>query len=491
MAEDAPYDFYAEKCTVTVDTEHLGVNGLSRNAYTAFRDINVGESGTTVSVTLSSPFARLNIGTNDLRTVTSGLIDLRDVTVKVPVYTTYDLAGGTVKNREDVIFQPAAVPDSKTSPFPVNGYDYLVTAFALAPSAQETCEIELFLNPTGTSPTPLSTFRKVPLQRHYLTNLFGSLLLEPNQFNIIVSSNFDSSVSTWDGNDEIHLNEDEVLLMSRTINQGLKVSGRGVLTIENCTIDGSGTTQPALTIAADADVRLNIVGNVRLTGGRNCDGIRVEDGAKVEIVGEMLTATGNNGNNDTRTGGSGIGNAGGNSGDITIHNLTNLTVSGGGVGGYGVGGKNATVNISSTTIESATGGLADFDETDIDHPTIGGAAIGSSGGRVVMTDCIVKKAVGGNGCSAIGGDNGSIDVTINGGSYVCRGGAFAAGIGSGFRGVALSGSVNADVSNVVAGSTPAGSYSTPQAIGYGALSSDETESLDVTFTVNGHKIEKP
>ncbi len=248
------------------------------------------------------------------------------------------------------------------------------------------------------------------------------------------------------------------------------------LTLEDVTIDVSGTSNACALSFTGSGNTLILSGENALSSGRNEPGVRVESGTALEIKGAgSVNATGGEwaagiggGNGDdggtitikggtvTATGRFGAGIGGGDrggGGTITIESGT-VTATGGensaGIGGgpYEDGG---TINISGGTVTATGGdsaaGIGGGDEGDGGTITIEsgdvtatggylGAGIGGGhlayGGTITIESGTVT-ATGGEDGAGIGGgaqrDGGT--TTISGGTVTAKGGNYGAGIGGG------------------------------------------------------------
>ena len=259
------------------------------------------------------------------------------------------------------------------------------------------------------------------------------------------------------------------------------------ITLDNVTITAPDST-PAITIESGTDVTIVIKNTVTLTGGRNADGIRVYEDAKVAIMGTgTLTVIGNNGKEYlnsyypgnveesertlyTGTGGSGIGNSQGTTGTIIIKELNGLYAYGYGLHAFGIGGNGGTVNIIKSTVNMAKGGFPETqfliskygnDEAEA-GAGIGGSTITISGSTIenaiggskaagigamywqstdiTIVDSTIENAQGGNAAAGIGGSHPIrstteatiVNIVIEDSKVTATGGYYAAGIGSGY-----------------------------------------------------------
>lgn len=302
------------------------------------------------------------------------------------------------------------------------------------------------------------------------------------------------TVNTFSGA-SFNISDNKQLILLNGKYNGIDIDGEGTLVLENVVSVATAEDDSGLSLSDEADITVNIVGEVVLTGAINGDGIEIPETAAFVLTGDSLFAKGNNGfeystvegygNTDDEAyfnkTGSGIGNAHNNVGSITVKDMKSLTAEGYGNKAFGIGGCcNLPITIENTTVEYAKGGFA--------QPTFltdqkgkgeeeGGAAIGVGflidgeygAGKVTLNNTIIKKAdggsksagigaiywtaveikinncileniTGGNASAGIGGSRASsdaegkqyINILINDSVISARGGEYGAGIGSGY-----------------------------------------------------------
>ena len=207
---------------------------------------------------------------------------------------------------------------------------------------------------------------------------------DPNAYKTAVSV-------TGSGNTNIELNGNNTLT-SGGWHAGLE---------HNKETDSEGNETSGTLTITDTDKNGSLAATGGNYGGAGIGGGNIEDAGKLEITGGTITATGG--------------------------------LDGAGIGGGGSGG-DADITISGGTI-TAIGGTDPWQRPY----AIGGAGIGSGGANgnstvTITGDAVIKEAIGGNGCSGIGGGYaGECDVTISGDAVIkhAEGGVQSAGIGGG------------------------------------------------------------
>lgn len=194
--EGSPYTFTSSGKSVSVAYDNVG-NNENRDAF--FQSVK----GLTVNgpvqqtVQLRRPFAQVNIGTSDLAAAQKAGIEVATTTMTVSgVYDTLDLFSGIASGSAEITYT-AAVPENEV--FPVGGYEYLVMNYILSGSevsgtdvqaaGRELIDISYKVTCADNHEIDYS-FTNVPVQRNYRTNIYGALLTNPADFDIVVVPGF-------------------------------------------------------------------------------------------------------------------------------------------------------------------------------------------------------------------------------------------------------------------------------------------------------------
>jgi hypothetical protein len=199
----SPYTFDYTNKQVTVDYSSVTGNMESYDAFYGSAEVAVNGS-LDQTVTLTRPFAQLNIGTNDLAAAESTGFKASSVTVTVSgLNNAFDLDNGyavaSAVEESPVEFSAANLPSGET--FPVSGYDYLSMNYILVGKDKSTTDVTLTVS-DGTTTAPTATFATVPVQQNYRTNIYGSLLTNPANFTVVIDPAFntpDYNMGAWDG----------------------------------------------------------------------------------------------------------------------------------------------------------------------------------------------------------------------------------------------------------------------------------------------------
>ena len=184
------------------------------------------------TVKLYRPYAQLNIGTDDLAAAAASGYTVTKTQVTTQAYSAIDLASGSVVgNATDVTFSYADIPDTSEA-FPAgSAYNYLSMNYVLVPDYKTIADVTLdYTNGT----TPMSrTFTNVPVQRNYRTNIYGSLLTNTTDFNVVIEPTFSGEFAH-----EV-VSTDEQLAAAATIpNQRIQLADGVKVTLPTTIADG-------------------------------------------------------------------------------------------------------------------------------------------------------------------------------------------------------------------------------------------------------------
>lgn len=215
------------------------------------------------TVKLYRPYAQLNIGTDDLAAAAASGYTVTKTQVATQAYSTINLApGSVVGNATDVTFSYADIPDASEA-FPAgSAYNYLSMNYVLVPDYKTIADVTLDYT-NGTTPMK-RTFTSVPLQRNYRTNIYGSLLTNSVDFNVVIEPAFIGTLgiatdeelanAASHHNRHVQLADNVQLAIPENIAEGVVITGgtNSVLTTPNGRLFPSqGVTFKDVTIARD------------------------------------------------------------------------------------------------------------------------------------------------------------------------------------------------------------------------------------------------
>lgn len=167
--------------------DYSKVNNNSDNCDAFFKKETITVSGNqSVDVKLTRPFAQVNIGTDDFDAAKASGLEVTQTEVVAKAFATLNLATGKVSDEADRTFTMKAIPTASDGEFPVaGGYKYLSMDYLLVGADKAT--VDVAFNYGG----PQSrTFTNVPVQRNYRTNIYGSLLTNTTDFNVVIEPAF-------------------------------------------------------------------------------------------------------------------------------------------------------------------------------------------------------------------------------------------------------------------------------------------------------------
>lgn len=188
---DAPgdnvYTFNSENQTVTVNYVNAENNTDNLDAFFGQKKALKVSGNMSISQELRRPFAQINIGTDDFDAAAAAGYTVSESTIGVATYETLNLLSGEVSNPVTATFVKKPIP-TEDSKFSVNSkdYKYLSMSYVLVPKDKETVDIAFDYTLTN------RTFTNVPVQRNYRTNIFGSLLTNTADFNVVIAPGFNN-----------------------------------------------------------------------------------------------------------------------------------------------------------------------------------------------------------------------------------------------------------------------------------------------------------
>jgi hypothetical protein len=247
----SPYTFNGK--TVSINYDSKG-NDDARDAFYASKTIKA--SSTEEAITLTRPFAQLNIGTNDYVGKADQYFSIEYVEIKTKAYNAIDLATGTAAGSEnnyvDVTFK-AELPTDET--FPISGYTYLAMDYLfVGESVSET--VEMIVKSTN-GKTVTNNYQSVPMKKNYRTNIAGALLTSQSEWTVSIDKNFNADIDpfTWDGESVEMPTENEN--GSYSINNAAQLAGFANL-VNTGSIDGKAKTATKDYTKADFTLNFDI-----------------------------------------------------------------------------------------------------------------------------------------------------------------------------------------------------------------------------------------
>ena len=256
---DSPYTF--DPATQKVSVDYSKVNNNSDNCDAFFKKETITVSGNqSVDVKLTRPFAQVNIGTDDFDAAKASGLEVTQTEVAAKAFATLNLATGEVADEDERTFTMKAIPTASDGEFPVaGGYKYLSMDYLLVGADKAT--IDVAFNYGGPQNR---TFTNVPVQRNYRTNIYGSLLTNTTDFNVVIEPAFIGTLgiatdeeladAASHHNRHVQLADNVQLALPTNIAEGVVITGgtNSVLKVKNgYQIPNDNVTFKDVTLARD------------------------------------------------------------------------------------------------------------------------------------------------------------------------------------------------------------------------------------------------
>lgn len=241
---DAPgdnvYTFNSEYQTVTVNYANAENNTDNLDAFFGQKKALMVSGNMSISQELRRPFAQINIGTDDFDAAAAAGYTVSESTIGVATYKTLNLLSEKVSDPVTATFVKKPIP-TEDSKFSVNSkdYKYLSMSYVLVPKDKETVDIAFDYTLTN------RTFTNVPVQRNYRTNIYGSLLTNTADFNVVIVPGFNDP--DYNHNVITASTQTELATAAQTPNAVIKLKENTIYTLpanvaEGVTFSGDETT---------------------------------------------------------------------------------------------------------------------------------------------------------------------------------------------------------------------------------------------------------
>ena len=256
---DSPYTF--DPATQKVSVDYSKVNNNSDNCDAFFKKETITVSGNqSVDVKLTRPFAQVNIGTDDFDAAKASGLEVTQTEVVAKAFATLNLATGEVADEDERTFTMKAIPTASDGEFPVaGGYKYLSMDYLLVGADKATVDVAFnYRGPQN------RTFTNVPVQRNYRTNIYGSLLTNTTDFNVVIEPAFIGTLgiatdeeladAASHHNRHVQLADNVQLALPTNIAEGVVITGgtNSVLKVKNgYQIPNDNVTFKDVTLARD------------------------------------------------------------------------------------------------------------------------------------------------------------------------------------------------------------------------------------------------
>lgn len=189
-AETSPYSFDKTTQSITVNYDNAENNDEGRDAFFAAEEITVN-GPVNEPVTMTRPFAQLNIGTTDDSENAVIAFNPTQSSVKVTnIPNVLNLLTGAVSGATEtgIEYTLANIPSGED--FPVTDVKYLSMSYLLM--SEEKALVDVTFNIKGGTHSIERSYSAVPVQRNYRTNIYGKILTDPAAFNITINATYET-----------------------------------------------------------------------------------------------------------------------------------------------------------------------------------------------------------------------------------------------------------------------------------------------------------
>jgi hypothetical protein len=194
-----PYTFNAETQQIVANYSEVNANDENLDAFYGNATVTV-KGATTGNITLSRPFAQINVCTTDKAAASAAGFNAAYTYVEVKgVCNTLNLMTGEATGNTDIIFNKAEIATEKCA---TTGHDQLSMNYVLVGKDGSTADIKHVTYHSESNVTITGEYTAVPVKANYRTNIYGALLTNPVDYNVTISAAFDGSndvLAVWDG----------------------------------------------------------------------------------------------------------------------------------------------------------------------------------------------------------------------------------------------------------------------------------------------------
>ena len=261
-AADLHYDTGAFPVVSFKEGDDYMSNDDTRDAFFASETITVDGPGD-YSISLSRPFGQLNIITTDYSEVGTNFSQMLPEKVKIAfgkIYSGIDLLTGKLSDDKVLTSGPVAVA-GVTDPAQTDGAKQLSFDYIFAPDDGQLILDDFtmsFLNDAaGQSVVPDYTFKNIPVQRNYRTNVSGALLTDRAGVDVKVEPGFDGDEEVIDGKLVIS----SVDRLMNALENGGRVMLAQDMEIDRSSEQSTGPGDDPNRIVVDEDVEIDLNGH--------------------------------------------------------------------------------------------------------------------------------------------------------------------------------------------------------------------------------------
>ena len=198
-AEGAPYTIDWTAQTMTLNTQGLTANNEKYDAFFKYVEpFEITEQQYSVDVKMKRPFAQLNVATVDYNNdayPAGKMIDADMTGVEVEAYKSMNLKTGNVEGAKEIIKYNVASSSTlkQNDPIKVDNVDYTwLSMNYILVNARENVGVKFYFTDKDATSTKTYTreYTQVPVERNFRTNIVGTILTSPTEFNVEIKPEF-------------------------------------------------------------------------------------------------------------------------------------------------------------------------------------------------------------------------------------------------------------------------------------------------------------
>lgn len=232
------YKKYVDPGSIDVDYRKMGYNDKRYDAFYAKYDFS--SSATPDPVTLTRPFAQVNLGTDDLGTKLAEGLDIKaTIETSMEIPACLNMLTGETSSSDRYYGNPVQSP-LQDEEFPGgNQYKWLTSCYMLAPTEGTSLTITYKIY-NGDRQIKWDQINNVPIKANYRTNLSGSLLLSDTKINVTIDPYFNPAGEAIEGETPVADASGNITVSSPAQLQGFADLVNGGETYEGKTVTLSG-----------------------------------------------------------------------------------------------------------------------------------------------------------------------------------------------------------------------------------------------------------
>ena len=174
----------------------------SRDAYTAVKEIEKFNNASEVKLTLTRPFAKLRVVTNDMNEIYSELTQAT-VTYTTEVYTAFNALTAAVAGEAETITEKVALLDEDAYQYTTETGTAKMTLFAdyLFGAVDNTVKFSMDIEDATGYDIPTIQFNtNIPVERNHLTTIYGPILTDFNKVTVTIDEAFEGQYTQTEEN---------------------------------------------------------------------------------------------------------------------------------------------------------------------------------------------------------------------------------------------------------------------------------------------------